>query len=136
MGLFKRFSSSSLDKSKSVSIFSHWNSSSKFDTTVDVREMREKKLKRILPNPDASNYEIIKHKYVNNYLILMINYPDCINYEGNKILVFENCTLEQLKEQKLIDPHFCDNEEFFSPIARFEPTDRGWNMALKLCKSI
>lgn len=141
MGLFKHFSSSSLDK-KSVSIFSHWLSESKLgkstDKPTEIRESRKKKLKRItkLPNPDASNYEILKHKYVNNYLIILINYPDCINYEGNKILVFENCTMKQLEKQELIDPHFSDNDEFFSPIARFEPTKRGWKMAITLTETL
>ena len=32
-----------------------------------------------------------------------------------------------------IDPHFSDNKKYHSPIARFEPTDRGWEMALTLC---
>lgn len=48
-----------------------------------------------------------------------------------KRLVFENCTLEDLMEQKLIDPHFSENKNFHSPIARFEPTEKGWENAVK-----
>lgn len=81
-------------------------------------------------NPDPDNYTILKHRVLNNYLIIEIQYHDCINYEGRKILVFA-CSLEQLLKQKKIDPHFCDNLEFFSPIARFEPTEQGWLNALK-----
>ena len=66
----------------------------------------------------------------------MINYPDCINYEGNKILVFEGINYIKLYSQGSIDPHFSNNENFHSPIARFEPTDKGWSMAVKLCENL
>jgi len=66
----------------------------------------------------------------------MINYPDCNNYEGNKILVFEGIKYIKLYEQGSIDPHFSDNKKFHSPIARFEPTDKGWSMAVELCKTL
>jgi hypothetical protein len=82
-----------------------------------------------LPNPDPNNYTIVKTSMIMNFLIIKIKYHDCINYEGNKILVFENCTLKDLQEQKLIDPHFSENKKYHSPIARFEPTDGGWRMA-------
>ena len=76
--------------------------------------------------PDPKNYIIRKHFEQNGFLMILINFPDCINYEGDKILVFSKCTLEDLKKQKVIDPHFSDNKKFFSPMARFEPTHQGW----------
>jgi len=85
-----------------------------------------------LPNPNPSNYKIIREKAIDKFILIEINYPDCKNYEGNKILLFENTTIHQLKMQKLIDPHFSDNLKFHSPIARFEPTEKGWGMALRL----
>jgi len=126
MGVLKMFSSSSYD-GKSVGIFDHWLSENKNDS---IKESI------LLPNPKADNYEILRGEIINDYFIIEIKYLDCINYEGRKILVFENCTIEDLKRQKLIDPHFSENKKYFSPIARFEPTERGWNMALKLCKNI
>ena len=45
----------------------------------------------------------------------------------HKIMVYE-CELGDLLRQKSIDPHFSDNKNFYSPIARFEPTIRGWEM--------
>ena len=84
-------------------------------------------------NPNPSNYEILDSRQIGPYLIVKIKYPDCTNYEGIKILVFKGCTLGTLQLQKLIDPHFSENKEFHSPIARFEPTDAGWDMALNLC---
>lgn len=122
MGLRLFGSSSSGDKKKSTSMFSHWLSESKGSIPIDN--------KNFIPNPDPTNYKIVKHIYINNILLVMINYLDCTNYEGNKILLFENCTIEQLIAQKYIDPHFCDNDEFLSPIARYEPTERGWLMAM------
>ena len=84
-------------------------------------------------NPDPNNYQLVKAEEKNGYLVVMIKYPDCTNYEGNKILVFKDLTLLQLVNQKLIDPHFFPaNKKFKSPVARFVPTDEGWNMALAL----
>jgi hypothetical protein len=91
-----------------------------------------------LPNPDPSNYEIVRHKEclvektsvsLMSVLLVEIKYLDCTNYEGNKILVYVDCTLDQLKEQKVIDPHFSENDKYKSPIARFVPTDYGWGLA-------
>lgn len=80
-------------------------------------------------NSDSTIYRIIKSKKMENFLILFINYPNCTNFEGNKILVYINCTIDDLYAQKFIDPHFSDNKNYISPIARFIPTDFGWNMA-------
>lgn len=83
------------------------------------------------PNP---NYYIINkiHEY-GKYLIIEINYPDCRNYEGNKILLYKDITLPQLIKQGSIDPHFSDYEDEISPIARFAPTKEGLEMAKILC---
>lgn len=81
-------------------------------------------------NPDPENWKIVKSEAVGWYLVVKIKYPDCTNFEGNKILVFEDISLSSLKSQKLIDPHFFKSKKYKSPIARFEPTDRGWNMAI------
>ncbi len=90
-----------------------------------------------LPNPNPKNYEIINYTYQGKYLIVLIQYPDCKNFEGRKILVFRNIFIEDLWKQKEgIDPHFSDNDGFHSPIARFVPTLEGWEMAIKFVKSL
>lgn len=129
MGI-KLFSSSSGDKSSSM--FSHWLSGSKNDKNIIVKEI-VKKVKKSLPNPDPKNYEIQSHYEIGDFLIIQIKYLDCINYEGVKILVFKT-TMEKLMAQKNIDPHFCDNKKFISPIARFEPTQEGWDDAINFVK--
>lgn len=113
MGVFKMFSSSSNDK--------------------EIRYVDREVIKN-LPNPNPNNYKILQHKKIGNYLIIKINYLDCTNYEGNKILVFENCRLDELLYQKSIDPHFSENKKFKSPIARFKPTEKGWKLAELMCK--
>lgn len=80
-------------------------------------------------NPNPDNYKVVKAKELHGYLILQLNYPDCTNYEGNKILVFQGVTLIDLVNQRKIDPHFFKHSLYKSPIARFEPTDIGWAMA-------
>jgi hypothetical protein len=88
------------------------------------------------PNPNPKNYKILNSWYVEEYLVLRIKYPDCANYEGEKILVFYNVSIEDLEKQGSIDPHFSDNKNMISPIARFEPTRRGESMANILCQEL
>jgi hypothetical protein len=92
-------------------------------------------IKLVVPgNPDPANYRIIDTLTVGNILIAEIQYPDCKNYEGRKILVFEGVSAQALRGQKLIDPHFSKNSQYISPIARFEPTTKGWAMATSFAK--
>lgn len=114
MGLFRHFSSSRLDDRRRPR---YW------PTPETPR----------LPNPDPANYKIIKSAVLGCFLVVLVNYPDCANYEGNKILVFENTSLEELMTQKLIDPHFSNSSKYKHPIARFEPTKRGWILACSMC---
>lgn len=134
-------SSSSYDKPKrkiSTSIFGRVSSSSYDNKPIgynDVVEIVNKAIKdntsksSKLPNPDPYNWRILESIQYGRFLVVKINYPDCKNYEGNKILLYDGVTLQQLRNQGTIDPHFSENKKFHSPIARFEPTVRGWVMA-------
>lgn len=82
-----------------------------------------------LPNPKPDNYKVLRTLQMRNFLIIEIQYLDCTNYEGRKIMIYEGICLADLKAQKSIDPHFTENKNYHSPIARFEPTKRGWEMA-------
>ena len=130
MGINLFGSNSSFDESEkklnSRSVF--WRSSnSSFDTTPPNLAPTAPTVRPGNPNP--ANYDILIQKDFPNFSILLIRYPDCKNYEGNKILVFRKKDVVRMKEQKLIDPHFCDNKKFASPVARFEPTTEGMKMA-------
>jgi len=103
-----------------------FGSSSSFDGQVVAP-------KDTMPNPDPSNFHINKTIHIGDYIILVINYPDCTNYEGDKILVFDDA---RILTQKIIDPHFSKNTRFASPIARIKPTDEGLDMAIKMCKGL
>lgn len=83
-----------------------------------------------LPNPDPENYDIVRWEEFGGYTIVNLKYHDCVNYDGNKILVFE-CSIKDLIRQKKIDPHFLENEDYLFPIARFVPTDEGWAHACR-----
>ena len=89
-----------------------------------------------LPNPDPYNYVLEKSEQIGSFLIVEITYPDCTNYEGKKILMYDGITIRDLRRQKSIDPHFSSNKRFHSPIARFEPTEFGWIMAQKLARKV
>lgn len=84
------------------------------------------------PEPDI--FKIIKLEQIENHVVALINYPNCTNYEGNKICVFAYMSEKRLKKLKEIDPHF--SEDMNSPFARFKPTQYGWEMALKIAEFI
>lgn len=105
----------------------HESSFSSFDKTGEEKN---------LPNPNPNNWELIRHKQIGDFLIVELKYLDCVNYEGRKIMIYHNVTIDKLKEQKLVDPHFSGNNQFYSPIGRFEPTQRGWIMGEFLIQSL
>lgn len=110
------------------------------EPSVITREViREQIIKEISVNPNPKRYNIMRSRRfgkatgLGKFLLLEIQYPDCTNYEGRKILVFEDTALIELTRQGSIDPHFSNNPRFKSPMARFEPTAKGWNNAIKFC---
>jgi len=82
-------------------------------------------------DPNPAKFMIRKYNEQNGNLAILINYPNCKNYEGEKIIVFKNTTWEDVKNLKEIDPHFTD-EATIKPFARFEPTTEGWLSAVSL----
>jgi hypothetical protein len=109
----------------------------KADKRTGANERIEIDTKPRNPNPDPENYVIEWYcQQSGGFLIVEIVYPDCTNYEGRKILVFKDVTIEELKEQKMIDPHFANNDEFHSPVARFVPTRDGMKMAMAFAETM
>ena len=90
----------------------------------------------IYNNPDPSRFVIEKIKSIENFTIVKVHYPNCNNYEGRKILVYKNIISDKIIKSTALDPHFCDDDTHISPVARFEPTNRGWRYAISFCKSI
>jgi hypothetical protein len=87
------------------------------------------------PNPNPTNFRILRgYTSLNGKVsVVEVCYPDCTNYEGRKILVFE-ANISRVISRTQLDPHFC--EDHFSPIARFEPTERGWVHACSYAASL
>lgn len=83
-----------------------------------------------VPNPNPKNFRINAIQEVGRYVVAEITYYDCTNFEGRKILVFEDVDIIQISQADEIDPHFCDGKHI-SPIVRFRP-DR-WDDAIRFC---
>ena len=84
------------------------------------------------PNPDPKNCTINFYYEFGNYQVVGIHYPDCTTFEGNKILVYKYFSIEKFNRQMQIagiDPHFSSNKMYYSPIARFIPTEEGMQIA-------
>lgn len=63
------------------------------------------------------------------YILAEIVYPNCTTFEGRKLILFEGVTLNWLKRQTSIDPHFIEDGHI---IARFVPTKEGRRLAMRL----
>lgn len=88
-----------------------------------------------LGNPVPTRFTVVRTEQCGRFTVAEIHYPDCQNYEGNKILVFEGTSVAKVRKLRSIDPHFCERKEHISPIARFAPTKRGWSNAIVFCRN-
>lgn len=91
----------------------------------------------VAPNPDPSQFKILRAQNFGRALVIEVHYHGCTNYDGNKIIVYSTAgTLAELlaTTQNRLDPHF--NTTWPSPVARFEPTGRGWQWACELAAAL
>ena len=96
-----------------------------------------------LPRPDAENFDILDAEDVGTFLVIKAQYPSCSTcwFEGTKIMVFANTTLKDALRWKVLDPHFSDPSLKSDlrtappPVARFEPTEDGWQDALAYARA-
>lgn len=75
-------------------------------------------------DPNPKNFRVLQSHQRGRNIALMVNYPNCTNYEGDKILIYSNVNVEWAKSQTVIDPHFMKGTHM---IARFRPDL--WNVA-------
>lgn len=78
-------------------------------------------------NPDPYNFKLMSWIEHGEYLVVRVKYPDCTNYEGEKILLFENMTIDEFAKLRCVDPHFTGNSKL---IGRFRPDRAGMRLAL------
>lgn len=79
-------------------------------------------------------FEIARIKQIGDWTILLAHYPAATNYEGRKILVFNNTTIEELHVLRHLDPHFCPGDTLGLQ-ARFRPTESGWAHAVEFVRA-
>lgn len=80
-------------------------------------------------NPDPKVFKIVNQEVIGKFLLLQVQYPNCKNFEGSKILLYRNVSPLDLLVQGELDPHFSNKEKYIAPVARFIPTGEGWLMA-------
>jgi len=84
-------------------------------------------------NPDPYKFKIIKKSFKrNNKIAIWVNYPNCINFEGNKVIVLSIKDYNTCIKTGKLDPHFSDRGQ--TVLARFQPTKKGWRDAIKYTK--
>lgn len=85
--------------------------------------------------PSPKRFTVV-HWYVEGgYLVATVDYLDAINFEGRKVLVYENVgSLTELliRNGGELDPHF--SEDGKGPVARFAPTKTGHILAKMLVR--
>lgn len=77
-------------------------------------------------NPNPLYYKILSVWEYCGWLVVHIKYPNCTNFEGEKILVYKGLTEQELRHKTSIDPHFSEDLKL---MARFQPTKIGEKLA-------
>ena len=79
-------------------------------------------------NPNPKKFKITNIIEANGYLLCIVKYPNCTNYEGKKVILFEELTKAELMKFNTLDPHFFPENKI---IARFKPSSEGIKLAYK-----
>lgn len=79
-------------------------------------------------NPNPKNFAIVRMLEYTPCLLAEVNYPDARNYEGNKVMLFDGLSAQELVLLIKLDPHFDPKSKL---IARFAPTSLGWELGRK-----
>lgn len=82
--------------------------------------------------PDLTQYTVLDHMDVGPGCIVLVRYHNCVNFGGNKLLVYLKHWIDI---DGLLDPHFCHGDHD-SPFARFEPTMAGAQAAKHLLERL
>ena len=87
----------------------------------------------VRPRPDPTTYNMCEYKQIGNNLLVKVQYKDVDNFEGNKILLFQDTQCHDVRGKAHLDPHFLESNKL---IARFRPNDLGWNCGVALARSL
>ena len=80
-------------------------------------------------DPDPKNFKIVEIYEGSKYLMATVEYPNCTNFEGTKIILMKDTTKKELEKMNKIDPHFLTSNNI---IARFRPTFEGISLAVEM----
>lgn len=121
--------------------------SARYESERNMNESKDKEIARLKAEiaasvADPTRYEILDaYDRVEGYLVVKAKFPSCTKceFEGTKILVYQNVLPIQAMKWKRLDPHFHGNKtdpsSAPSPIARFPGTDEGWKDAILYASS-
>ena len=109
----------------------HWSNS--HELGISQCPENYKKLEPDNVNPDPKKFRIISTFEVERFLLARVVYPNCTNYEGEKLIVFKDLQKKHLMEMNVLDPHFFPDNNI---IARFKPDDEGFRLACKFLESM
>lgn len=89
----------------------------------------------VLGEPQSHRFQILSVHRSGKAIVVQVQYKDATEYNGVKILVYDSISsfFDLVKSGKL-DPHFL--ESTYSPIARFEPSQRGLDLAIKMAEGL
>jgi len=115
---------------------SSYNSELEFYKTEYEKTLKQDINPVIINKPNPYNFIIKGYYEQDNYCLIYASYPDCatFNYEGNKLLLFENIKFISITKLKFLEPHFLDDPNFITPIARFVPNKKGAILAGSIIK--
>ena len=86
------------------------------------------------PNPNPEGFVILGAEQIGRNVVAIIKYVGCTNFEGVKVCVYRGVTCSQIRNMKILDPHF--SEQGIAPFARFEPTLEGKNAAREFARQV
>lgn len=84
--------------------------------------------------PIPTMFTVEDVQYLGEYVLVRINYPHCKNWDGDKICLYKTNVWIEVSCSGVIDPHFLPDR--LSPMARFEPSDEGVDLAVRLLHSL
>ncbi len=80
-----------------------------------------------------TNFKVLRSSQIGKNLLVEIQYFEFSNFDGKKIMLYENMDIKKLLLEKEINPHFLD-DKIRSPIARFRATEFYWIFAENFLK--
>lgn len=87
--------------------------------------------------PNYQRFRILEVYSCGDHIVAKIKYEDCLRYRGIKLLVYQDVNESQIRSASYIDPYFTHKySELLTPIASFEPTELGLQLAIATAKTL